>query len=385
MNYEVLVVGAGFAGATISRKMAERGKKVLLIDKRPHIAGNMYECYDTNGVRIHLYGPHIFHTSKKNVFEFLKKFGEFYPYDHKVIGNIDGQLVPIPFNYKSLEILFEKEKADQIKEVLNQEFGENTKVSILDLINHNNVIIKEFGKYVYQKVFAEYTAKQWEMPVDKIDNSVINRVPVVLGYDDRYFSDQFQYMPKEGFTSIIENMLDHENITIKLNTNALDILKLDFENGKTFVNNEEFHGKVFFTGAVDELLNYQYGALPYRSLNLVFEQYDKDYYQTNSVVNYNTSEKFTRITEFKYLTNQKLDHKTTILKEYPLKYDYQNTKSDPYYPIVQKENLELYNQYVNDLANIKNFYLCGRLAEYKYYNMDAVIDRALNLVEEVEE
>lgn len=384
MKYDVLVVGAGFAGATISRKMAEKGKKVLLIDKREHIAGNMYECFDTNGVRIHLYGPHIFHTSKENVFEFLKEFGEFYKYDHKVIGNIDGQLVPIPFNYKSLEILFEKEKADKIKEILNREFGENKKVSIFDLIHHSDDTIKEFGEFVYQKVFAEYTAKQWEMPIDKIDNSVINRVPVVLGYDDRYFSDTIQYMPKDGFTSLIENMLNHENITIKLNVNALDILKLDLENQKAFVDGEEFSNPIFFTGAVDELLNYKYGALPYRSLNLVFEQHDVTHYQTNSVVNYNTSEKFTRITEFKYLTNQEIDNKTTILKEYPLKYDYLSTKSDPYYPIAQKENIELYNKYVNDLANIENIYLCGRLAEYKYYNMDAVIDAALKLVEEVE-
>lgn len=384
MKYDVLVVGAGFAGATISRKMAEKGKKVLLIDKRDHIAGNMYECFDTNGVRIHLYGPHIFHTSKENVFEFLNKFGKFYKYDHKVIGNIDGKLVPIPFNYKSLEILFEKDKAEKIKSVLNEEFGENNKVSILDLINHENKIIKEFGKFVYQKVFAEYTAKQWEIPVDKIDNSVINRVPVVLGYDDRYFSDTIQYMPEEGFTKLIENMLDSENIDVKLNVNALDILKLDFENKKAYLYDEEFKNPIFFTGALDELLGYKYGALPYRSLNLVFEQYNKTYYQENSVVNYNTSEKFTRITEFKYLTNQKLDGKTTILKEYPLKYDYLNTKSDPYYPIIQKENLELYNKYVEELSNINNIYLCGRLAEYKYYNMDAVIDRALKLVEEVE-
>lgn len=194
-QYDILVVGSGFAGVTIARKKAEEGLKVLLIEKREHIAGNMYECYDVNGVRIHLYGPHIFHTNNKVVFNFLKNFSNFLSYEHKVIGKIDEQLVPIPFNFKSLELLFSKEKADLIKISLKKAFPTQEKISILELINNKNNIIKEFGKYVYEKVFANYTAKQWGIPVNEVDKSVINRVPVILGYDDRYFQDKIQAMP----------------------------------------------------------------------------------------------------------------------------------------------------------------------------------------------
>src|SRR5574344_932690 len=372
-EYDAIVIGAGFAGAVISRVIAEeKNKKVLLIDKRDHIGGNMYEMYDTNGVRIHLYGPHIFHTNNEKVFEYLKRFSDFYKYEHKVIGKIDGNLVSIPFNYTSLDILFEKEKAELIKQTLKKEFPNELKVSILDLINSDNKIVKEFGNYVYEKVFANYTAKQWGIPVSQIDSSVINRVPVVLGYDDRYFNDSIQYMPKDGFTTLFENMLNNENIDIKLNTNVKDILKLDFNTNKVKYMENEFKGDIFFSGAIDELLDFKYGRLPYRSLNLVFEQYKMDNYQTNSVVNYPNDEKFTRITEFKYLTNQVLKGETTILKEYPQKFDANDKKcKDPYYSIKNDENLALYAKYENDIEKFKNIHLCGRLAEYKYYNMNS--------------
>lgn len=376
-NFDFIVVGAGFAGTVIARQMADTGKKVLVIDKRSHIGGNMYECFDENGIRIHLYGPHIFHTNSDNVFSFLKKYSEFYKYEHKVVGKIDGKLVPIPFNFKSLDMLFEANEAEKIKQELKQNFNKD-KVSILDLINSENEIIRNFGNYVYKNVFENYTAKQWEIDVKDIDKSVINRVPVVLGYDDRYFNDSIQYMPKYGYTELFKNMLNHENIEVNTNVNAKDLLNL--QNGKIFVEGKEFGGKIVFTGALDELLGHKYGQLPYRSLNLVFESYDINLYQTNSVVNYPNDEKYTRITEFKYLTNQTLENKTTILKEFPLKYNAEDEKcNSPYYPILDKDNFDLYNKYLEDINEYKNIYLCGRLAEYKYYNMDSVIERALNL------
>jgi len=379
-QYDVIVVGAGFAGATIAREKAEQGKKVLIIDKRNHIGGNMYEKNDSNGVRIHLYGPHIFHTNNKEVFEYLKKFSEFFLYEHKVLGKINNKLVPIPFNYTSLEMLYEKKTADEIKENVEKEFPSSKKVSILELVNSENKIVKEFGQFVYKNVFENYTAKQWGTTIDKIDKSVINRVPVVLGYDDRYFNDQYQYMPINGFTEIFENMLNHENITIELNTNIKEKLYLDFENSKTFFEDKEFLGEMYYTGAIDELLNYKYGLLPYRTLELKFEQYNCDNYQPNSVVNYPNDEDFTRITEFKYLTRQEVKDNTTILKEFSAQYDINNEKfADPYYPITNDANLELYNKYKKDLESFNNIILCGRLAEYKYYNMDAVIGRALEI------
>ena len=383
-EFDVLIVGAGFAGAVVARKAAEQGKKVLIVEKRPQIGGNMYECFDENGVRIHLYGPHIFHTSNQEVFDFLKQYSDFYPYEHKVIGRIDGKLVPIPFNFTSLEMLFEKEKADEIKQKLKATYPNEEKVSILDLIKQEDPIIKEFGEFVFEKVFAHYTAKQWGIPVEEVDKSVINRVPVVLGYDDRYFKDTIQYMPTEGFTKLFENMLNHENIKVMLNKNITEMLTLDFENKKIYIDGVEFTKPIIFTGAVDELLDFKYGRLPYRSLDLVFERYDTTYFQTNSVVNYPNEEDFTRITEFKYLTRQEVENKTTILKEYPLKYDANNKKClDPYYPINNEENNNMYYKYQQEVEQFKNIYLVGRLAEYKYYNMDAVIARALEISKEI--
>ena len=383
-EFDVLIVGAGFAGAVVARKAAEQGKKVLIVEKRPQIGGNMYECFDENGVRIHLYGPHIFHTSNQEVFEFLKQYSDFYPYEHKVIGRIDGKLVPIPFNFTSLEMLFEKEKADEIKQKLKATYPNEEKVSILDLIKQEDPIIKEFGEFVFEKVFAHYTAKQWGIPVEEVDKSVINRVPVVLGYDDRYFKDTIQYMPTEGFTKLFENMLNHENIKVMLNKNITEMLTLDFDNKNIYIDGVEFTKPIIFTGAVDELLDFKYGRLPYRSLDLVFERYDTTYFQTNSVVNYPNEENFTRITEFKYLTRQEVENKTTILKEYPLKYDANNKKClDPYYPINNEENNNMYYKYQQEVEQFKNIYLVGRLAEYKYYNMDAVIARALEISKEI--
>ena len=381
---DVIIVGAGFAGATLANKFANANKKVLVIDKRSHIGGNMYEEVRDNGVRIHKYGPHIFHTNDKEVFEYLQKFTSFYFYEHRVIGYIDGEYVPIPFNFKSLELLFPSDKVKIIKEKLLSTYKDQKKVSILDLLNDSDEVIKEFGKYVYEKVFAHYTAKQWNVPISEVDSSVINRVPVILGYDDRYFQDTYQAMPKNGYNEIFENMLNHKNIEVKLNTNALELIKIDIDNKKIYYNNQEFKGILIYSGPLDELLEYQYGPLPYRSLNLVFEDRDENYYQPSSVVNYTVSEKFTRITEFKYLSNQIVKDNTTILKEYPLTYDYKNKDYVPYYAIFNDDNLALYKKYYDSVKDIDNFYLCGRLAEYKYYNMDAVVRRALDLFKEIE-
>ena len=381
MKYDVIVVGAGFAGSVMARCFAEDEKKVLVIDKRNHIGGNMHENIRDNGVRVHNYGPHIFHTNDKEVFDYLKKFSGFYFYEHRVIGLIDGKYVPIPFNFKYLEILIEEEKSNIIKEKLLASYPDTKKVSILDLLDSKDEVIKEFGEYVYDKVFVHYTAKQWNIPIEQVDTSVINRVPVILGYDDRYFQDKYQFMPKNGYNEIFENMLSHKNIDIELQKDAKDLLEI--KNNKIYVDGLEYKGEVIYSGALDELLSYQYGALPYRSLNLEFTDYKENYYQPSSVVNYPNDEKFTRITEFKYLSNQIVKDNTTILREYPLTYDYKNSKHIPYYAILNDENKKLYEKYYSLVKDIKNFHLCGRLAEYKYYNMDAVIKRALELYREI--
>lgn len=383
MKYDVIIVGAGFAGSTLARSFAEDGKKVLVLEKRSHIGGNMYEQTKENGVRVHLYGPHIFHTNDKKVFEYVKKYAGFYFYEHRVIGYIDGQYVPIPFNFKSLEILFDENQATQIKNKLLQQYSKVNKVSILELLDSEDEEIKKFGQYVYEKVFVNYTAKQWNIPIEQVDTSVINRVPVLLGYDDRYFQDEYQFMPKNGYNEIFNNMLSHENITVQLNTDAKEYLTVDTKNNKIIVDSREYIGQVIYSGPLDELLDYQFGPLPYRSLNLEFESKEENYYQPSSVVNYPNDENFTRITEFKYLSNQIVKNKTTILKEYPLTYDYKNKEHVPYYAIFNDENLALYQKYYHSIKDIKNFHVCGRLAEYKYYNMDAAIKRALELYQEI--
>lgn len=383
MKYDVIIVGAGFAGSVLAREFADDNKKVLVIEKRNHIGGNMYEYTRENGVRVHLYGPHIFHTNYKEVFDYVKKYSGFYFYEHRVIGYIDGNYVPIPFNFKSLEILFNEEEASQIKEKLLNYYKDQNKVSILDLLDNEDTQIKEFGQYVYEKVFVNYTAKQWNIPIEQVDKSVINRVPVILGYDDRYFQDKYQYMPKNGYNEIFNNLLNHENIEVKLGTDCKELLKVDTASKEVYFEGKLFNGKVVYSGPLDELLGYKFGPLPYRSLDLKFEDIKENYYQPSSVVNYPNDEKFTRITEFKYLSNQIKNGNTTILKEYPLTYDYQNKEHVPYYAIFNDNNLALYAKYYEGVKDIKNFYLCGRLAEYKYYNMDTVIKRALDLYQEI--
>ena len=377
---DVIVVGCGFAGATVARLLADHNKKVLILEERNHFGGNSFDKLNEDGILIHPYGPHIFHTNEKRVMDFLLRFSDFVDYKHRVKGNIDNKIVPIPFNFSSIELCFEKTKADEIKKRLLDAFENKKTVSIFDLLECDDCIIKEFGNFVYEKVFERYTAKQWSCDISKIDKSVINRVPVVLGYTDTYFHDEFQCMPRYGFNRLFKNILNCKLIDIELNTKAEDVLSV--VGSKVFYKGKLFNGVVIFTGEIDKFFNYEFGHLSYRSLDFAFETLPVDSYQEAAVVNYNTSEDYTRITEFKKLTGQEKEGLTTILKEYPLTYD--STKGMiPFYPINDVPNNTLYNRYFEKAKSIDNFYCCGRLAEYKYYNMDKVISRAMDVVEEI--
>ncbi len=369
--YDVIVVGSGFAGSVVASELAQKNKKILILEKRPNIGGNMYEEICINGIRIHKYGPHIFHTDSIEVFEYIKKHGEWRFYEHTVLGSIDGKLVPIPFNFKSIESIFDEDKAYLIENKLKKYFPGLSKVSIMDIINHRDKTIKEFGDYVYEKVFANYTAKQWGMNVKDIDKSIINRVPVALGYDDRYFQDEYQLMPKESYNEIFDNLLNNPNIDIKLNVDAKEYVSI--KEDAIYFNDKQFNGKLVYTGQIDELFNYEYGKLPYRSLRFEFKNQNINHFQKSPVINYPNNHKYTRVTEFKYLTGQQSNN-TTIMREYPQKY---NGINIPYYPIINENNKNLYERYKNKANKIKNLYMCGRLAEYKYYNMDQVVLRAL--------
>lgn len=386
MTYDIIIVGCGFSGAVIAHKMAvEKGKRVLILDKRDHIAGNMYDKINDHGVLIHQYGPHIFHTNSDEVYRFLSRFTEWNEYHHRVLGSVGGQLVPIPFNFKSLEALYPAQSIAPLKDKIAQSFAGKNRVSVLELLDSPDEEINAFGQFVYENVFANYTAKQWGVPPEQVDRSVINRVPVVLGFEDTYFSDKYQRMPKHGYTALFKKMLDHPNITLELGVDGMKRLELSEEGGLKY-NGEEISCPVVFTGPIDELCGFRFGELPYRSLKMDFENHFMERYQPAAVVNYPNDQLFTRITEYKHMTGQELPGRTTIMKEYPMKYDrFAPMGNIPYYPINNDETNSLYNRYTQYLAQYKNVYLCGRLADYRYYNMDGAVERAFGVYEKIAE
>ncbi|MBQ8067981.1 MAG: UDP-galactopyranose mutase [Solobacterium sp.] len=385
-NTDVLIVGAGFAGAVSARVLADAGKKVVILEKRNHIGGNAYDWIDENDVMRHEYGPHIFHTSSEKAVQFLSRFTGWYDYEHRVLGCIEDQLVPIPFNLTSIEKLFDAQKADHLKDVLIRTYGMEKKVPILELRKSEDPEIRELAEYIFEHVFKYYTMKQWGYTAEEIDPAVTGRVPVLVSYDDRYFQDTFQKMPDQGYTAMFEKMLDHENIQVCLNTEAMDHLRVDAEQGCVYVDGEKFDGIVIFTGLVDQLLGYTNGDLPYRSLE--FDVQSKaGQYQPVTTVNYPTPAEvnpYTRITEYKNMMKDAPKEKTTIAVEYPYKYNRTGEKGNvPYYPVFTDDSKAMYAAYVEKLKAVPNIYLLGRLAEYKYYNMDQITDAALAFAEKL--
>ena len=378
---EALIIGCGFAGATVARKLAEQGLKVRMIERRNHIGGNCYDCNDEHGILIHQYGPHIFHTYSKEVYDFLSQYTKWYDYSHEVVGNVYDKIIPIPFNLNTLNIVFGEEKGNALKKELVDTYGMEARVPILELQKSESEGIREVAEYVYQNIFLKYTMKQWEQKPEEVDQSVTARVPVLISYDNRYFQDTYQGMPEAGYTVLFENLLNHENIQIELGVDAKNVLTFDFENQKILVDGNEFNGPIVFTGAIDELFDCKLGQLPYRSLDFKFEHYNQEFYQSKGVVNYTVSEDYTRITEFKYLTGQVADT-TTIIKEYPKKYTDPKTQV-PYYAILSDENKQLHQKYVDLVKPFNNFYLLGRLAQYKYYNIDGIVLEALKFIGEL--
>lgn len=381
--YDSIVIGSGFAGAVVARELAEKkGQKVLVIDARDHIGGNCYDRFDEHGILIHQYGPHIFHTNIERVYEYLSRFTEWYEYRHEVVANVYGRELPVPFNLNTLEMVY-GERAPQLEKLLIENFGEGARVPILELMNHDNEELREIAQYVYENIFLKYTMKQWGKSPKEIDPAVSGRVPVLLSRDNRYFQDKYQGLPLHGFTPIFEKMLDHENIEVRLSCQAKDVLTIDPEaKEQVLFEGNPFKGNIIFTGALDELFDCRFGRLPYRSLRFDFEHYEKEFFQSHGVVNYTVSEDYTRITEFKYLSGQLEAESTTIVKEYPMPYSGAEGEI-PYYAINNTENDELFRRYKALVEQIPNFYLLGRLAEYKYYNIDAIVDRALTVAEEL--
>lgn len=371
---QILIAGAGFSGSVAARILAEKGYNVIIHEQRSTIGGNAYD-ENINGIISQTYGPHIFHTSNKEVVDFLSNYTEWFDYKHSVKGLIDGKLVPIPFNLTSLETLFEEETANHIKDILLKEIGLNQKVPVMQLKKHKDKEIQKLGDYVFNKVFYNYTLKQWDMEPAKLNPAIMERVPVNVSYQDMYFpNDLYQMMPKNGFTPMFEKMLDHPNIEVKLNSNILDII--EFKNDGIYVENKLFDGEIIFTGCIDELFKYKLGKLPYRTLDFVFETHNVSSYQEASVVNYPNEEAFTRISEFSKFTCLPVENYSIIVKEYPRAHQVGDI---PYYPIEIKENILLYENYLELTKKYTNLHLLGRLANYKYINMDLAVLNAINL------
>jgi UDP-galactopyranose mutase len=359
--FDYLIVGAGFAGSVLAERLASQlGAKVLICDKRPHIGGNAYDHYDDHGLLIHKYGPHIFHTASPRIFRYLSQFTQWRPYQHRVLASVEGKLLPFPINVDTVNQLYglslsPEEAAAYFKRVA--EPVKNTRTS-------EQAVVGKIGRDLYEKFFRNYTRKQWGLDPAELDAAVAARVPARTDHDDRYFTDEYQAMPLHGYTRMFENMLDHPNISIVLNADYREVAReINFR-------------EMIYSGPVDSFFDCRFGKLPYRSIDFRFETHPVRRYQSAAVINYPNEHAYTRITEFKYLTGQN-HHKTSIVYEYP------NSEGDPYYPVPRAENAELYRKYKLLADATPNVRFVGRLATYRYYNMDQVVGQSLALFDQI--
>jgi UDP-galactopyranose mutase len=359
--FDYLIAGAGFAGSVLAERLAtQANKKVLIIDKRNHIAGNTYDYYDEYGILVHKYGPHIFHTNSLEVFNYLSRFTKWRQYEHHVLASVDGQLVPIPINQNTINCLFGLNlNSEELAEFYNKRAEKKNGIKTSE-----DVVVNAIGRELYEKFFKGYSKKQWGLDPSELDASVTARIPTRTNKDNRYFTDTYQSMPLHGYTKMFEKMLSHSNIKIMLNTDYKDVIDIiPYKN-------------LIYTGPVDDYFNNCYGKLPYRSIDFKFETYDTEFFQPTGTVNYPNSQAYTRITEFKYLTGQK-HNKTSVVYEYP------TDEGEPYYPIPCIENNNMYKKYQLLAATLPNVYFTGRLGTYKYYNMDQVVAQSLTLFKKI--
>jgi len=361
--FDYLIVGAGFAGSVLAERLASQsGKKILIIDTRSHIGGNAYDCYNDDGILIHKYGPHIFHTNSREVFEYLSQFTQWRSYEHRVLASVDGQLVPIPINLDTINRLY----GLNLTSFQLEEFFASVAERKEQILTSEDVVVNKVGRELYEKFFRNYTRKQWDIDPSELDRSVTARVPTRTNRDNRYFTDTYQAMPLHGYTRMFENMLSHPNIKVMLQTDYREITGIIP------------YREMIYTGPIDLFFDYRYGKLPYRSLEFKHETLNTPVHQPVAVVNYPNEHLYTRVTEFKYLTGQ--EHpKTSIVYEYP------RAEGDPYYPVPRPENNELYKKYKGLADATSGVHFVGRLATYKYYNMDQVVAQALAIYKKLRE
>ena len=353
--FDWLIVGAGFAGSVLAERLAsQRNEKVLVIDKRDHIAGNAYDVKDAAGILVHQYGPHIFHTNSEAILNYLSNFTKWRPYVHRVLAKVDGHLLPIPINLNTVNRLY---GLSLNSEQLEQFFADRAE-KIDTIATSEDVVVSKVGRELYEKFFRGYRRKQWGLDPSELDKSVTARVPTRTNKDDRYFEDKHQLMPVNGYTKMFSAILDHPNIEVLTNVSFAEIC------------DQVRYKRLFFTGPIDEYFDFRFGRLPYRSLKFVHETLKKPWHQSVAVVNYPQTEDYTRVTEYKHLTGQ--SHRYTSIT-----YEYPSDKGDPFYPVPRAENQQIYKQY-EALANAtKDVWFAGRLATYRYYNMDQIVGQAL--------
>jgi UDP-galactopyranose mutase len=382
---KVIVVGAGFSGAILARKIAqELDLPVSVIEKRSHAGGNMYDEVDSHGILIQKYGPHFLNTDKYFVIEFLLQYSELFYHCTKLLSFIDGKYVRLPFNFETVRQLAGAPDAEKLLAKFRKEYHGRDRVPVLELVDSNDGGISSYGRMLFEKAYKTYTAKQWGIPVDKIDKYVLDRVPMAMSYDERYLNKDFQYLPKHGFTKLFENMLDHKNITVTLHTDAVPHIAFD-EEGKTVKYGGEDAACLVFTGPIDELLGFKYGSLPYRSLDIKYAYSAEESVLPSEIVSYPQAPGYTRSTEYrKIMFDQSGARGTVVATEYPLEYKKDAPAGNiPFYPVITDESKAVYEKYLEDVRQYKNIFLCGRLAEFRYYNMDVCIEHALKYFENI--
>ena len=376
---QALVVGCGLSGAVIARELAENNYKVKILEKRNHIGGNMYDHVDEHGILVHKYGPHTFHTKDKNLFDYMCKYAEWEEYHLTCGAEINDICTPTPFNYQTIDDFYSKEDAVKLKEEIEHTFQGRKTATVVETLNCGNKIVEDYAKFLFDNDYSLYSAKQWGVSPSEIDPSILKRVPLRFNYDIGYFDDEFQVMPKISFTNFFENILNHKNIEIVLNCDALD--RLEVKNDQLYFDNELANFPVVYTGPLDELFDCCYGELPYRSLKFEWKYLEKDSFQNMPVVAYPQAKDFVRIIEYKKLPVQDVKG-TTIEIEYSIPYK-NGQKNEPYYPLLTEKSIGIYQKYAEKAAKVNKLYICGRLGNFKYYNMDQALEIALELANSI--
>lgn len=378
-NMDYLVIGCGLSGAVVARHLAEQGRQVTIWERRDHIGGNMYDYVDEHGFLVQKYGPHTFHTKKKELYDYMCRFGRWQDYKLTCGAAWGGKYTPTPFNFTTIDTFYPTEKAELLKEKLKKAFSGRDTATVVEVLAHPDEDIRGYAEFLFQNDYAPYTAKQWGVSPSEIDPSVLKRVPLRFSYEEGYFDDPYQVMPEQSFSHFFQNLLDHPNIHVELGVEALDHIQI--RNDRIFLDGVPLEIPVVYTGALDELFGGIYGRLPYRSLRFEWKYEDKESLQDAPVVAYPQEAGYTRITEYKKLPVQ-TGTGTSYALEYPLTYQ-EGTQQEPYYPVLTEQSQQQYEQYRRTAEAIPNLICCGRLADFKYYNMDQALEQALRAFENI--